>query len=221
MNRPTDHVSKAVPYKPIAGNREMLSGRQTMPQTKLEALPMLLLHDRVSVNKMHLLWLLSLNRKVTTHPEKIRQRKVQDHNFKTIALYIWLTVGLNNLKCLFQHKWSYDLTATKLFPKPICSVNSEDVQKRDQHQRLLPKSGKARSNSLNLVFLDGTWQINCPKRLLVEMQVILLSVAGPGQMRNPWSTKPPTPWPPACHHTGAGAPGAGSDMAPTFLSTLA
>lgn len=35
MNGPTDAVSNAVPYKPIAADREMLSGGQVMPQRKL------------------------------------------------------------------------------------------------------------------------------------------------------------------------------------------
>lgn len=55
MKRPTDHVPKALPHKPVAGDREVLPGRWMMSQTKLQTLLILLLHDRVSVNKRDLL----------------------------------------------------------------------------------------------------------------------------------------------------------------------
>lgn len=55
MNCPTDHVSKALLHKPVDGDSKVLSGRWDNAPTNLQTLLMLLLHDRVSVNKRDLL----------------------------------------------------------------------------------------------------------------------------------------------------------------------
>lgn len=57
------------------------------------------------------------------HPEKTCQRNFQHHNFKMIDIDIWIMVGLNGHKGLFQPIRFSDLTVTK------CVLKPEGIQK--------------------------------------------------------------------------------------------